>query len=361
MDISLIMKIAGLGIIVTVVCQMLSKAGRDEQAMLEAPGGDSKVTLIEFWYKRYDAAARQNRVHMAQMAGNALLCSSQTGFGLETVYPQGVYAHGLYPFVLFKYRDVWRRPFGTGLIHDYRETQNAINRYCKYIDDNARESSVQRHFIRRGSGVNADEVADMTRTVIEWDGSDIREVLQTVQAQPLNAQVYQMMQYMADTMKQDCGQNQFARGDGGLGVTAGTAISALQQAGSKIARWHTERFKEAFREMIEMMLWVLSEYMEPGRVLRIVGMGEGDVRDRLIELVAAGETRAIMRPAYTVRVQVVRQNPDQIAKDNEFLLQAVRICAEAGTPLPAQEVLRLMQGQRIGASVMRALEQAGAQ
>ena len=32
LDISLIMKIAGLGIIVTVVCQMLSKAGRDEQA-----------------------------------------------------------------------------------------------------------------------------------------------------------------------------------------------------------------------------------------------------------------------------------------------------------------------------------------
>ena len=32
MDISLIMRLAGVGIIVTVVCQMLSKAGRDEQA-----------------------------------------------------------------------------------------------------------------------------------------------------------------------------------------------------------------------------------------------------------------------------------------------------------------------------------------
>lgn len=31
-DISLILKIAGVGIIVTVICQMLSKAGRDEQA-----------------------------------------------------------------------------------------------------------------------------------------------------------------------------------------------------------------------------------------------------------------------------------------------------------------------------------------
>ena len=32
MDISLILKIAGVGVIVTVICQMLSKAGRDEQA-----------------------------------------------------------------------------------------------------------------------------------------------------------------------------------------------------------------------------------------------------------------------------------------------------------------------------------------
>lgn len=326
------------------------------QEMREAPGGDSRVTLIEFWYRRYDAGERRNRIHMAQMAGGALLCSTETGFGLEEAYEGGVYAHGKYPFVLYKYRDAWRRPFGTGLIHDYKETQSAINRYCKYIDDNARESSVQRHFIRRGSGVNADEVADMTRTVIEWDGSDIREVLQTVQAQPLNMQVYQMMQYMADAMKQDCGQNQFARGDGGLGVTAGTAINALQQAGSKIARWHTERFKEAFREMVEMLLWVLSEYMEPGRVLRIVGTDGYQVRDRLIELAAAGEERAMERPAYTVRVQVVRSNPDQIARDNEFLLQAAQICAQAGTPLPASEIIRLMQGQRLGMSVMRAME-----
>ena len=32
MDVSLSMKMAGVGIIVTAICQMLSKAGRDEQA-----------------------------------------------------------------------------------------------------------------------------------------------------------------------------------------------------------------------------------------------------------------------------------------------------------------------------------------
>lgn len=158
-------------------------------------------------------------------------------------------------------------------------------------------------------------------------------------------------------MKQDCGQNQFARGEGGLNVTAGTAINALQQAGSKIARWHTERFKDAFREMVEMVIWVLSEYMEPGRKLRIVG-GDG-LRDRLVELIAPGaQGGAVPRPAYTVRVQVQRRNPDQIAQDNEFLLQAVQICAQAGTPLPAAEVIRLMEGHRIRESVLEAVKRA---
>ncbi len=34
MDIELILKVAGIGMLVTVVCQVLSKAGRDEQATL---------------------------------------------------------------------------------------------------------------------------------------------------------------------------------------------------------------------------------------------------------------------------------------------------------------------------------------
>ncbi|MCI7737107.1 MAG: hypothetical protein MSL26_08180 [Clostridiales bacterium] len=264
------------------------------------------------------------------------------------------------PFTLYKFRHVWRRPFGTGLIHDYRETQSAIDRYTKYIDDNARQSSIQRHFIRRGSGINAEDVADMRKTIIEWEGSDIREVLQTVQAQPLNGQVYEMLTYLADSMKQDCGQNQFTRGEAGLGVTAASAIEALQNAGSKITRWHTEIFKDAFREMVEQIIWVLSEYLEPGRTLRIVGGWDstGRMRDRLVTLIAPGaEGAGLMRPAYAVRVQVQKNNPLQIQADNEFLQQVVEVCAKAGQPMPPETVVRLMEGYRTKNSVLAALEE----
>ena len=46
MDIALVMKVAGVGMIVTVCCQVLSKAGRDEQAMLVSLSGLVLVLML---------------------------------------------------------------------------------------------------------------------------------------------------------------------------------------------------------------------------------------------------------------------------------------------------------------------------
>ena len=46
MDFSLVMKVAGIGMIVTVCCQVLSKAGRDEQATLVSLAGIVLVLML---------------------------------------------------------------------------------------------------------------------------------------------------------------------------------------------------------------------------------------------------------------------------------------------------------------------------
>ena len=46
MEVSLVLKIAGVGIIVTVICQMLSKAGRDEQAIYVSIAGIIVALMI---------------------------------------------------------------------------------------------------------------------------------------------------------------------------------------------------------------------------------------------------------------------------------------------------------------------------
>lgn len=46
MDVSLILKITGIGLLVSVACQVLSKSGRDEQATLLSIGGIIIVMLL---------------------------------------------------------------------------------------------------------------------------------------------------------------------------------------------------------------------------------------------------------------------------------------------------------------------------
>lgn len=46
MAVEFIMKIAGIGMIIAVVCQVLSKAGRDEQSTLVSIGGIILVLIL---------------------------------------------------------------------------------------------------------------------------------------------------------------------------------------------------------------------------------------------------------------------------------------------------------------------------
>jgi stage III sporulation protein AC len=46
MDITLILKAAGVGLIVSAVCQILTRSGRDEQAMLVSVAGVIIVLLM---------------------------------------------------------------------------------------------------------------------------------------------------------------------------------------------------------------------------------------------------------------------------------------------------------------------------
>ena len=46
MDVSLLMKIAGIGMLVAVVCQILSKMGKDDQSTMVSIGGIILILII---------------------------------------------------------------------------------------------------------------------------------------------------------------------------------------------------------------------------------------------------------------------------------------------------------------------------
>lgn len=46
MDVNLILKVAGISLIITVVCQIMSKAGRDEQSTMVSLAGMVLILLL---------------------------------------------------------------------------------------------------------------------------------------------------------------------------------------------------------------------------------------------------------------------------------------------------------------------------
>ena len=46
MDVDLILKVAGIGMIITAVCQVMSRAGRDEQATLVSLAGTVLILIL---------------------------------------------------------------------------------------------------------------------------------------------------------------------------------------------------------------------------------------------------------------------------------------------------------------------------
>ena len=92
---------------------------RADEDDAQTPEGDTRGDAAGILMKKYDAQAKKTRVHMAQVAGAGAAVQHGDGLRRGEQIPEGLYAHGEYPFVLYKYRDAWREPFGTGLIYDY--------------------------------------------------------------------------------------------------------------------------------------------------------------------------------------------------------------------------------------------------
>lgn len=299
---------------------------------------DPLVALLEVWFRRYDPDEKRYEIHMATLAGHTLLYDSRKD------HPNGVYDHGMYPFITQRFRERDNTAFGTGMVYEFAPTQRIINRYIRYIDENARASSKPKLMVSKNAGVDMDSATDFEKDVVEADMIG-PTVMDWFQAAPLNGQIMSTAQWLQDTQKQDSGQNQFSRGEGGLGVTAASAISMLQEAGGKITRLHNALFMESFKELVEQVIALIAQYFTESRTIMITGRDDNSPQRpaTLNSALFTGLESTYGRPAATVRVQVQRSNPQQISAFNQLVLEMSQISAQSNSPIPASVIMRSLR------------------
>lgn len=312
-----------------------SGLGVPEAQEMDQPGDEDRAMLLEYWYRLYDAKKHRYTINVAYLAGGVLLENSED-----------VYKHGMYPFVLDVYTPIEGLPVGDGLIQECAPMMRYINRYAAYIDTNLRMASKGRLLVDRNAGIDKDALLDWETDVVEGDRID-PSALQWMQTQPFTGAATQQMLQLQTDIKQDSGQNQFTRGETAGGVTAASAISALQEAGGKITRLRTHVLNQGFRAIVEQVMWLINQFYDSKRVLFITGRDENPNHRREVNadpdrLFGKHKGSTLPPPPYTVQVQIQRRNPLRQQAQNELFMQAYSMAAQAGAPFPLSVLFKLL-------------------
>lgn len=123
----------------------------------------------------------------------------------------------------------------------------------------------------------------------------------------------------------------------------------------------SQRLSGMYRQAVEQVLWLISQFFDPPRIIMITGNAQSPYAARALiagrQQISASED---MHPAYRVNLQIRRRNPLRVEAENQLILKLYEMSAAAGAPMPIESVLELLQvdgKERILPRIREATEQ----
>jgi hypothetical protein len=241
----------------------------------------------------------------------------------------GWYDHGLYPFVVDPLFKIEGTIAGFGYIDVGKDAQAYIDRGNQAIMRNMLANAKPRHFIRSDGSVNEEEYADTTKDFIHVDGSLGQDSIMPVQGKPLAPIYVQMVKDKIDELKETTGNRDISTGGTTSGVTAASAIAAMQEAGSKLSRDNNKASYRAFRKIINLVIELIRQFYDLPRCFRIMGEN-GAARfvqysNAGIQPQAQGMEMGIdmgyRLPLFDIEITAQKQSPYSKMSQNELALQ----------------------------------------
>ena len=226
-----------------------------------------KSVVVDWYYKKPGPGGKE-LVHYCKFCNGVVLYASENDPRLAQ---RGFYDHGKYPFVfdvLFQEED---SPAGFGLIDVMKDCQNSIDKMNQAMDENVLLASKQRYVLSDGAGVNEEELADLSRDIVHVTGRLNSDSFHQIQTAALQGSSITYRNSRVDELKEISGNRDMSQGGTSGGVTAASAIAALQEAGSKLSRDMLKSSYRAFAKECYLVIDLMRQFYDEDRVFRITG------------------------------------------------------------------------------------------
>ena len=283
-----------------------------------------RVAVIDWYYKKVNSNGR-TVLHLCKYVENTVLFASEN----EEAYREtGWYEHGLYPFVFDAMFPVQDSVVGMGYIDIMRDPQMYIDKIDSLILRNAEQVGRKRHFISDASGVNEKEYADWNRDFVHVQGTLDEAMIREINVSALDAKVYEVRQNKIDELKETSGNRDFSQGGTTSGVTAASAIAALQEAGNKLSRDMIKASYRAYEQVCSMVIELIRQFYTAPRTFRITGK-DGKMAFQVVdnsmlhpmELPEEYGVGSMRKPVFDLKVKAQKANPFARVSQNELAIQ----------------------------------------
>ena len=284
-----------------------------------------KSVVVDWYYKKMNSQGKQV-LHYCKYVNDEVLFATEND---PNFAERGFYDHGRYPFEFDPLFRVEGTPAGFGYIDVGKSAQEYIDRGNQAIMQNMLSNARPRYFIRSDGSVNEKEYADMTKDFIHVDGNLGQDSVLPVSGKPLSDIYVQVINNKIDELKETTGNRDVSTGGTTSGVTAGSAIAAMQEAGSKLSRDSNKASYRVFRQICLMCLELIRQFYDLPRCFRI--MGENGVA-RFVQYsnqgivpqaqgMDFGMDMGMRIPLFDIEVTAQKQSPYSKMSQNELALQ----------------------------------------
>ena len=285
----------------------------------------NKSAVIDWYYKKHQNG--KVVLHYCKFVNDEVLFATEND---PNFAERGWYDHGLYPFVFDVLFSVEGTPAGFGYIDVGKSAQEYIDRGNQAIMMNMLANAKPRHFIRNDGGVNEEEYADLSKDFVHVDGNLGQDSILAIQGKPLNDIYVSVVNNKIDELKETTGNRDIATGGTTSGVTAASAIAAMQEAGSKLDRDGNKASYRAFRKLCLMCIELIRQFYDLPRCFRIVGEN-GAARyvqysnQGIVPQAQGGMEMGIdmgyRLPLFDIEITAQKQSPYSKMSQNELALQ----------------------------------------
>ena len=253
----------------------------------DAVSTEDKHTVIEVYYHKY--VQGKKTLQYCRYVGDQVIYATEndtkrptqqevnqeTGQMIEvetglSMAESGLYDHGLYPYVFDALFPIEGSPCGYGFVDICRNPQTEIDLMKTSFVKNTMVGATPRYWSRGDGSVNEEEFLDLSKPIVHAN-TITEDALRRIEHTTLDGNHLAMLDRTIQELRETSGNTETSTGNVNSGVTAASAIAALQEASGKGSRDSTQAAYRAYTQIVSLCIELIRQFYDMPRQFRITG------------------------------------------------------------------------------------------